>query len=140
MVALPDPLLGGVRGSQGALLVAIQEQADPAVDSSTLPLPPNAGWNGLFAETVKLHVTPASEMLKGTPPISTFAARAAVVEFGEMERLALPFPLLVPLAGDVTEIQLGPGSTLQAQPVGAVTLTLATSPAAEIDAPALLNE
>jgi len=140
MVALPEPLLGGVSVSQGALLVATQEQAVPDVDSCTLPLPPKEGWNGLLADTVKLQVTPASEMLKGTPPISASAARADVVEFGAIEKLALPLPLPVPPTGDVTEIQLGPGSTVQAQPTGAVTLTLATSPAALMETPALLSE
>ena len=123
----PEPLAPDVTVSQEALLVAVHEHP-PAVATSMLPVPPLDGTSVLVGVIEKEQPPPLPcwFTVKVCPPIVTVDERAALV--GATVSLTVPSP--EPLDPEVTVIQLALLVAVQAQPAAAITLTVASPPAA----------
>ena len=100
-VPLPLPLAPPVICDQAWLLPAVQPQPEGAV-TFTLPEPP-AELNELeFDESVKLHATPASVMVKVCPAMVSEPVRPPepLLAFTEYVTVPLPLPLAPPVTCD----------------------------------------
>ena len=126
-VPVPLPLPPDVTVSQLALLDDVQAQPDGAV---TVIVPPPAAvvsdW--LVAERVNVQGVFASVTVNVCPAMVSAADRAVVPVFTATLKVSVLVPL--PLPPDVTVSQLALLDEVQAQPAGAVTVTVPVPPGA----------
>jgi hypothetical protein len=114
---LPD---AGLTVIHDALLDAVQAQPDGAV-TLTLDVPAPAATDSVVGDAENVQGTPACVTVTVCPATVTVPVRELVLEFAAMVSVTDPFPL--PDAG-LTVIHAAPLEAVQAQPAGAVTLTL----------------
>jgi hypothetical protein len=124
-VPLPLPLPPEVIVTQESAVVAVHEQLPGAV-TVTVPLPPDAATACDAGVIVMSHGMPAWVTVNVLPAIVTVPVRGDTDVFAAELKLTEPLP--APDAPAVTVSQLSLLTAVQAQPAGAVTVTVPVPP------------